>query len=412
VRLVDAASGADVDRATFKQAAGSELALRDSLAQKVAEFLRKRIGNEVQLRESRAGTANTQAWLLVRRGGKARQQADSLWAEDAAETALKTFAAADSLFAAAEALDPAYQEPTVQRAALAYRRSRIASDRQETDRWSARAIAEADRVLQRDSRNADALEIRGTARYFRFLTDLTPADKKEALLANAEQDLTTAVGLKPSLAGAWSALGHLYGYKGNTVEAKLAATRAYEEDAYLSNAADVLSRLHSTSYELEQFTDAQRWCAEGTRRFPRDPRFLECQLRIMTTRAAEPDVPRAWKLADSIARTAPAAEREYQRRIWQIYVAAVLGRVQLPDSARRVLERARATPEVDPDGDLMAEEAFVRLQLGEKDEAIRLLTRYLSMHPDHREGFSKDVSWWWRDLRDDPRFKALIGSAR
>jgi len=218
--------------------------------------------------------------------------------------------------------------------------------------------------------------------------------------------------LDASLAGAWSALGHLNGYKGKTVEAKLAATRAYEEDAYLSNAADVVSRLHLTSYELEQFTDAQRWCAEGTRRFPRDPRFLECQLRVMTTRAAEPDVPRAWRLADSIARAAPEAEREYQRRLWQVYVAAVLGRAQIPDSARRVLERARATPEVDPDGNLMAEEAFARLQLGDKDEAIRLLTRYLSMHPDHREGFSKDVSWWWRDLRDDPRFKALIGSGK
>ena len=52
----------------------------------------------------------------------------------------------------------------------------------------------------------------------------------------------------------------------------------------------------------------------------------------------------------------------------------------------------------------------MRLRLGDKDEALRLLEQYLVANPKHREGFRKNVHWWWRGLQDDPRFKALIGA--
>src|SRR5207247_5348534 len=46
VRLIDGASGADFKRASLEQPAGAVLAIRDSLAQKLAEFLRERLGEE------------------------------------------------------------------------------------------------------------------------------------------------------------------------------------------------------------------------------------------------------------------------------------------------------------------------------------------------------------------------------
>ena len=89
-------------------------------------------------------------------------------------------------------------------------------------------------------------------------------------------------------------------------DAKLAARRAYEADAYLSNADVIVKRLFLASYDLEQFVDAVHWCDEGQQRFPNDFKFVRCQLWLLTTRAKEPDVALAWKLADSLPKVGPA----------------------------------------------------------------------------------------------------------
>ncbi len=86
-------------------------------------------------------------------------------------------------------------------------------------------------------------------------------------------------------------------------------------------------------------------------------------------------------------------------------VAAVLARANLADSARAVIRHARETaPQADPRLD--QREANARLQLGEPDEALRLLARFLEARPDERPKVAKD--WWWRPLRDHPQFRALV----
>ena len=75
-----------------------------------------------------------------------------------------------------------------------------------------------------------------------------------------------------------AACQHLYNQSGDQVDVKLAARRAYEEDAYLSNADVILSRLFYSSYDLGQFSDAARWCDEGKSRFPENDKFVECRL--------------------------------------------------------------------------------------------------------------------------------------
>ncbi|HEY7861720.1 MAG TPA: serine/threonine-protein kinase, partial [Gemmatimonadaceae bacterium] len=64
VRLKDG-TGTDFERASFEQARGNPLALRDTLSMRVAEFLRRRLGTEVLLREQREGTSNADAWALL-----------------------------------------------------------------------------------------------------------------------------------------------------------------------------------------------------------------------------------------------------------------------------------------------------------------------------------------------------------
>jgi hypothetical protein len=105
---------------------------------------------------------------------------------------------------------------------------------------------------------------------------------------------------------------------------------------------------------------------------------------------------------------APPQQREYFRREGQIVFASVLARVGLADSARRVLVRARPDSTIDPRGELMGYEAFVRTQLGDKKEAVDLLEKYMTDHPEHRRGFGTVNAWWWFDLQSDPRFKSLI----
>ena len=81
----------------------------------------------------------------------------------------------------------------------------------------------------------------------------------------------------------------------------------------------------------------------------------------------------------------------------------------LADSARRVLDRVRAEARgVDPERQLVGDEAVVRVILGDHDEAVRLIKEYLTVHPDHRSGFATGTVWWWRDLQSHPEFRRLV----
>jgi hypothetical protein len=90
-------------------------------------------------------------------------------------------------------------------------------------------------------------------------------------------------------------------------------------------------------------------------------------------------------------------------------VAVPIARAGLVDSARRVIVRARASRAEDPTGELIGREVLVRTLIGDTDEALRLLGPYLAAFPQHREGFTKGNTWWWRPLQSDPRFNALVG---
>jgi len=93
-------------------------------------------------------------------------------------------------------------------------------------------------------------------------------------------------------------------------------------------------------------------------------------------------------------------------------VAAVLARAGLGDSARHLLARSRGGPDVDPEVELLSYQAFAYLLLGDRDEALRLLKEQVAANPAHRAGLARSTHWWWRDIKDDPRFKQLIGTAK
>jgi hypothetical protein len=84
----------------------------------------------------------------------------------------------------------------------------------------------------------------------------------------------------------------------------------------------------------------------------------------------------------------------------------------LPDSARAVLERARAAadPSIDPTRELLLVEAYARAVLGEEDRAVRLLWEHEAAVPGAFTGGGASL-WWWRELEDQPEFRRLTGRA-
>ena len=342
-----------------------------------------------------------------------RKRADALFEHDSVAAARGALQLADSLAADAQGADPQWAEPSVLRAAIAYRQARIDLRPAPAGPWIDKGLSFAAAALKIDSRNAGALELRGTLHFLQYWLRLTPTPAAVAdLLRSAEGDLRDAVSVSPGQASAWNMLSLVNYQKPDFVEAKIDAQRAYEADAYLSTADQILWRLYTTSYDLEQFADAQRWCDEGVRRFPANVRFVECQLWLMTSSAKAPDVALAWKLLDDVVRLAPTPMRAYVRLESQNAVAAVLARAGLGDSARHLLARSRGGPDVDPEVELLSYQAFAYLLLGDRDEALRLIKEQVAANPAHRVGLARSTHWWWRDIKDDPRFKQLIGTAK
>jgi serine/threonine-protein kinase len=409
LRLIDGNDGTDFRRASVVESVGDPIVLGAKLADQIAVMLREWLGEEVRLRTLRAGTQNSAAWSLVQRAGKMRKDAEALEQAGNTAAAAQQLRSADTLLAQAESADPQWPEPIVLRGVVASRQERLARDRDEAAKWIDVATAHADRAIALDSRDANAHELRGLMQVRRIGRGLLDDERKrEDAISAAEEDLRAEIAANPTQAVALNVLSAIQYQKQDVVEAHNLARRAYEADAYLTAAPEILWRLYVTSYDLGQFQNAAKWCDEEERRFPQNMSAARCQLWIMSTTLPPPDPPAAWRRAAQLEAAAPPQQREYYRREGQIVVGAVLGRAGLADSARRVLVRARADREVDPRGELMGYEAFARTIIGDKKEAIDLLQKYLTDHPEHRRGFGKVNFWWWRPLQDEPRFKTLM----
>jgi TolB-like protein len=410
VRLVDGRSGADFERAAFDQPAAKVLGLADALVTRVAAMIRRRVGQEVQLRAQQEGTQNADAWALVQRASSRREAGERAMKSNDTAGVLSAFRGADSMLVEASALDRRWPEPEVDRALIDYRASRFFGDNPlGAAPWIDSGVVHTARARTLDAKNATAFELQGTLRYWRYLLGLEPdVHKADDSLRAAQADLETATKLNPAQAGAWAALSHLYAAKGDLTDAKLAAERAYAEDAYLANADLVLWRLFGTSYDIEQFPEAVRWCNVGAQRFPAEPRFVECQLRLAATAVVSVSATEIWKLADTLVTLSPEGERTFRRGQGQALAAAALARGGSPDSARHVLARINVPTDADPTRDIDMDKAFAFTLAGDKDAALRELKNVISANPDQGSALADDNGWRFRSIRDDPRFQALV----
>ena len=417
VWLVDGNSGADLGkRASFERPANDLIGARDSLATQAADLMRQQLGREVKLRGQQEGTRSTAAWSLVQRAEVLHKSAEAADEKGDSLAYARDYQSADSLLAMAEGLDPKWADPIVSRARLAYLRSRrYLSEPLTAGKWIEVGMGHIQRAFKLDANNPDALEIRGNLQYWKYLLRLEQdSTRAQALRNNARSDLEQATRLRPAQAGAWASLSHLYGNDPtkSLTDVVFAARRAYEADAFLSNAPKIVERLFYAAYDLDQSVDASHWCQEGLRRFPTNSVFTTCQLYLMTMRGQNADPAKAWQLANSEAleKDQSGGTPEFQRAEARMIVAGVLARAGLKDSAKAVARLALASSEVDPTRFLYLQEAFVLALAEDKPGAIQALKTFLVTNPERRGDFQGDPGWKFRSLMEEPAYKQLIGT--
>jgi serine/threonine-protein kinase len=415
---LDDASGANLQRSSVLVSADSVSAMREKLTIATSDLIRKQLGSEIQVKQERAGTENSDAWLLLQRGQLRQKSGEALNSKGDTAGVNREFLAADSLYAAAQALDSKWAEPVTMRAVLAYRRSRLAAGNAPAIRkWIDTGLGFADQAVANDANSADAYEVRGNLRYYSWVSAIeTDATKRESALLSAKTDLEKSTTLNRNQAGAYSTLSHLY-YQipsATPSDVYIAAQRALEADEFLSNANTIFSRLFLASYDLGQFDKAEQWCTAARQRFPNDVRAVRCRLYLLTTKSDPASVSVAWKIADSAVAMVPPGGQPRERLTEDMLVAAVLAQASktqpaLADSARHVARRSEGTAANDPIRDLSWFGAFVYTLLGDKDEAIRLLKQYLAANPQRAASLRADPGWWFRDLERDSRYRQAVG---
>jgi eukaryotic-like serine/threonine-protein kinase len=412
VSLRDGNSGAEFgNRATIEQPAAALLSVRDSVAEKVADLIRQQLREEIKLQREKVSTNSVEAWSHVQLGETYRRRAEAAAAKGDTTARDQNFAAADSVLALAEQEDAQWAQPSILRGLVAYRRTRVARlDPIRLGRWIEVGLKHMDHAFAIDSNNADAREVKGNLEYWKYLLQLEPDQKKATdLLMQAKYDLEKATRLNTLQAGAWASLSHLYYRTGQLTDVNMAATRAYEADAFLENAATILSRLFSSDFDLRNFTKASDWCDKIHARFPQASEGFGCQLQLDASPAREPpDVPLAWRLVDSVTQYSPAARQQKMRLQSDMLVGIVLARAGLKDSARRVIERSKADAEIDPARDVALIAAWAYCQLDDLPNAVEMFKLFFAAQPQARINYSQDPGWQFKGLKDYPPFQALV----
>ena len=168
---------------------------------------------------------------------------------------------------------------------------------------------------------------------------------------------------------------------------------------YLSNANVITHRLFLAAFDDKRMKEAEESCRQGADRFPKDFRFANCQLQLMSWGVGTLDANRAWQLAELTEQLSPAeGERPYRRAESRVLVGLVLARLGRVDSARALLAQP-VSAEVDPtrDIDTYAERGW--LLLGDTAKALESLDRYRKANPRLGDLCTSDPAHWactWR----------------
>jgi serine/threonine-protein kinase len=416
IALIDAPSKTQLTSAAVERPMGELFLLEDDVAHEAASLLRRRLGVQVRLRELSTGTTSARARELVFRADKLRDDVSrESYSSDAAVAlaAISALRASDSLLSAAEQADRRWLVPIINRGLVALDLAKRQGGVEQAEAFQ-RAIDQADRALERDSISADALEIRGTALYWQAAKlDLHDAEFRRRL-ARSEGDLRRALSVDASLASAWGALALVRVAQGQVAAATTAAETALKMDTYLKDAPIILYTIYAATLMNDDIRSAYKWCIRGSRDYPQEHGFIDCRLTLLAEdETRQPDVETAIRLVakgDSVdpPSRAAAVGRPYTPINRRMMLAIVLARAGARDSSRAVARAAEIAARGSSELALYLkyDKAYLHLVLGERTEAIRLLSEYLAARPTLRGLVSKHPRW--RSLRNEAAFQRLV----
>ncbi|MBX6365489.1 MAG: hypothetical protein IRZ00_16590, partial [Gemmatimonadetes bacterium] len=389
VELVDARTGTALGSQTLERRSGELFGLLDDVSAQVATFLRRRLGNEVQVTTWRAGTGSLEAWRRLQRAAELYSGIEEWEQAGNFAQAKQQIVQADSLARQAERLDPAWPQPAVLRAELARQRAFLAALEAPADRATVsaaldEAMGHAERAVARGPGDPTALQTRGRIRYWRWLLAPPPGPSADSLLAVAEGDLSRSIEIDPSRPEAQMTLSAVLYSRGRFRESRDAAQRAYDADAFLTSDAETLNRLFVTSFELGEDDQASRWCEETRLRLAESWLYTYCSLMLLAWSDSGDHDPRkallqyeAYAGGQDATGDSPQL-RDRIRPMLAALTATVLARAGRAESAEAMLRRAH-TDAHDPE--FLTLEAGARVWLGQPDSAIALLREYLRVNP-------------------------------
>jgi TolB-like protein/tetratricopeptide (TPR) repeat protein len=390
VGLIDARSDSYVDSLSIERPVAEFLGIERDVAEQVAAALRRRLGRDVRLRGLTTGTLSPRAKELVLKAHGAMDDADDLGERSHPEdlaAAREALDRADSLLRVAEAEDPGWLGPTIERGWIAIRRASLIAGPARAAALQA-GLRLAEEALRRRPASPEALELHGRALW--ELVGLSQGGVGDSVrLHRAERDLRSALSQDSTLARAWGTLSFLLWYRGRTAEAELAGRRALRVDAYLADARSIFEQLFFTALMLGDYPQARQWCHRGRLSFPRDWRFVQCDLTLLRHDAGAPARPdSAWTLVarlDSLdpSPRAVAQGRPYQPIYRRLVAAGISARAGRTDVARAELTRALSTAASDSvlRVDLLYDEAYLVWMLGDTARAVGLLREYAGIRP-------------------------------
>ena len=388
VELMDAAAGRTLRTAVVEHDSSESMGLVDALSREVTSMVRVAVGRELRARARHARGMDAGAQALVEQASAERERAHWLEREGRVPTAARALIRADSLLVGAEAIAPEWREPAIERARTLWELAVLHFSPPLRDATRAgtllrAGIAEAGRAVSSDDTDARALEALGLLSYWYWMQAPLAADSAQRSLARATGALQRAVAIDPGRASAWSLLSATLYARADFSGAYLAADRAFQADAYLDDAEEILNRLFVAAYEIGDDAGSRRWCDEINRRFPRSWTGAYCRLSLLAWNGAPGDraaARRAWEIAAE--GDPPAAPAPEMRPRLHMLVAAVLARAGLRDSAAAMIRSSRRY--AGDDQEILPIEASAQLLIGQPDSAAALLARYVGRKPFHR----------------------------
>ncbi len=383
-------------------------------AQPLSVFLRHALWAELDSVQRRARVRDPAAWDLVWRADALQEDAEQAITLRLDRQGFHALDVADSLLALARRRDGGSDLIPVEQARVDDKRAfyveylrqmlpSLPGSLPDPVAARRRGIAALDRLIAQRHGPADAYSLRG-----RLKDGLYRETKADSLLSAAIADYRVATELDRGNATAWKELASAYGSAGRYADALLANQHAVEADAFLLHSDQLLRGRFDASLLGGQPDSAAAACRAGLASRPPNPLLDDCEVLLWSRtrndrRLAAAARAKVDALAASAAGTISAPLRE-------LYVAEILARGGLGDSADRVARRATAHPPEAWLPLLLPEEAYLRMLRHDTDSALALVAAAARLDPTARPALRSAP--WFAPLRDDPRFeRALAGDS-